>query len=183
MHILRTASTAATLAVFVAACGSSSTSPAAATPTPSPSPTPTPPFTPPATTPTPAPTPSGPAYTVQVSLTGSDAVSGSFSEPVAQCAPPSDLSGTVASHLVELQIHVGGAASGQPQGLSPGDIDVVVDSDTWGVASSANAPHGSSGSLQRNADGSGTASFQNLALQSNSAKQPQESGSITWTCG
>ena len=99
----------------------------------------------------------------------------------AHCPIPSDLSGTVASRHVELQMSITSTPSTQ-QTLSPGDIQVVVDADTWGVASSSNAPHGSTGSLQRNADGSGSTAFQNLALQSDSSHQPQESGSITWTC-
>ena len=183
---IRVPAVALAAACCAVACGSNSTS-SSSTPTPSNSSTPSAPFSPPVNptaTPAAAASPNG-TYTVQVSLSGGDAVSGTFTEPVpsssAHCAIPSDLSGTVGSRHVELQMSSASGPSSQ-QTLSPGDIQVVVDSDTWGVASASNAPHGSSGSLVRNADGSGSTAFQNLALQSDTAHQPQESGSITWTC-
>jgi hypothetical protein len=124
---------------------------------------------------------------VQVSLSGTDTVQGSFTQAIAgatsaHCPVPNDLAGTVSPQHVELQLPSTTSGIGQPQPLSPGDIQLTVDGHTWGVASASNAPHATTGTLQRNSDGSGSASFQNLALQSNSAQQPQESGSITWTC-
>lgn len=170
------------LGLFVTACGSGSSSTASPHGHPSPAgggatPTPSAPFTPPVTTPT----PSGPAYSVQVTLTGTDAVQGTFTQPVSQCTPPTNLAGTVQAQHVELQIP-SASPTGQSLPLSPGDIVVLVGSHSWGVFSASNAPHGSSGTLQRNSDGSGSTAFQNLALQGNLAQQPQESGSITWTC-
>ncbi|MBV8527416.1 MAG: hypothetical protein JOZ75_03790 [Candidatus Dormibacteraeota bacterium] len=123
-------------------------------------------------------------YNVTVSLTGTDLAQGSFAQPVdpggSRCQPPSQLSGSVGGQHVQAQF--AGAPSATPQTLSPGDLLLTVGTHTWGVASAANAPHGTSGTLQRNSDGSGSAQFQNLALQTNFAQQPQESGSITWTC-
>ena len=169
-------------ALGAAACGSGSSSTAKPTAHPSSStgttPTPTAPFTPPSTTAT----PSGPAYSVQVAVTGTDSVQGSFSQSVAACAPATNLAGTVQGQRVGLQMP-GASPVGQPLPLSPGDIVVIVGGHSWGVASAANAPRASSGTLQRNADGSGSATFQNLALQGNLSQQPQESGTITWTCG
>ena len=147
-------------------------------------------------TPTPQPSSSssggsnGGVYTVHVTANGSDAVDGSFTETLQlssqatsqRCPVPSDLSGSIAGTRVELQMSQSSTGSGQPQQLSPGDIQFIVAADTWGVASAANAPHPSGGMLQRNGDGSGSLSFQNLALESNPSHQPQESGSIIWTC-
>ena len=124
-------------------------------------------------------------YNVTVSLTGTDPAQGSFTQPVdpgasSHCQPPNELSGTVSGPHVQAQFV--GTPSGTPQALSPGDLLLTVGNHTWGVASASNAPHGTTGTVQRNADGSGSAQFQNLALQTNFAQQPQESGSITWTC-
>jgi hypothetical protein len=123
-------------------------------------------------------------YSVTVSLTGGDTVQGSFTQAVpaggGHCSSPGQLSGSISSQQVTLQMAASGASGSQP--LSPGDLLLTVGSHTWGVASASNAPHGTTGSLQRNSDGSGAAQFQNLALQSNVAQQPQESGSVTWTC-
>lgn len=123
-------------------------------------------------------------YSVTVSLTGTDLAQGSFTQPVdaggSRCQPPNQLSGNVGGQ--HLQAQFAGSPSASPQALSPGDLLLTIGSHTWGVASASNAPHGTSGTLQRNADGSGSAQFQNLALQTNFAQQPQESGSITWTC-
>ncbi len=135
-----------------------------------------PPFTPP-----PSATPSGPAYSVQVALTGTDSVQGTFTQGVGQCQAAGSLSGTVSGQQVTL-LMPGSNVSGQAVTLSPGDLQVTVGGHVWGVASAANAPHATSGTLQRNTNGSGSAQFQNLALQGNSAQQPQESGTITWTC-
>ena len=124
-------------------------------------------------------------YTVTVSLTGTDVAQGSFTQLVdpgasSRCQPPNQLSGSVGGQHVQAQFV--GTPSGAPQALSPGDLLLTVGSHTWGVASASNAPHGTSGAVQRNSDGSGSAQFQNLALETNFAQQPQESGSITWTC-
>lgn len=124
-------------------------------------------------------------YNVTVSLTGTDQVQGAFTQAVdpgasSHCQPPNQLSGSVGGQHVQAQF--AGTPSATPQGLSPGDLLLTVGTHTWGVASASNAPHGTSGTLQRNSDGSGSAQFQNLALQTNFAQQPQESGSITWTC-
>lgn len=124
-------------------------------------------------------------YSVTVSLTGTDLVQGTFTQPVdpgasTHCQPPNQLSGSPGGQHVQAQFT--GTPSGTPQALSPGDILLTIGSHTWGVASASNAPHGTSGTLQRNSDGSGSLQFQNLALQTNFAQQPQESGSITWTC-
>lgn len=123
-------------------------------------------------------------YNVTVSLTGSDPAQGSFTQPVdpgaGRCQPPNQLSGNAGGQ--HLQAQFAGPPSATPQTLSPGDLLLTVGSHTWGVASASNAPHGTSGTLQRNSDGSGSAQFQNLALQTNFAQQPQESGTITWTC-
>ena len=124
-------------------------------------------------------------YNVTVSLTGTDLAQGTFTQPVdpgaiSHCQPPNQLSGSVGGQHVQAQFV--GSASGTPQALSPGDLLLTVGSHTWGVASASNAPHGTSGTLQRNSDGSGSAQFQNLALQTSFGQQPQESGSITWTC-
>ena len=191
MHrALRVSTVSLVAGACAVACGSSTQS-ATQTPTPATnSSTPSEPFSPPSgttSTPTPGASSNG-TYTVQVALTGGDAVQGTFTETLsasasstAHCPVPSDLSGSVGSRHVELQMTISSGPSTQ-QTLSPGDIQLIVDGDTWGVASASNAPHGSSGSLQRNADGSGSASFQNLALQSDPSHQPQESGSINWTC-
>lgn len=124
-----------------------------------------------------------PTYTAHVAVSGQDSVAGAFNATaVSACGPPNDLSGTVAGHHVDLQMSSAGPAGQQVQ-LSPGDIVLVIDSDNWGVGSGANAPQGTTGTLQRNDDGSGALTFQNLYLQSNPSQVPQESGSITWTCG
>ena len=131
-------------------------------------------------------TPNNGTYSVQVSLTGSDPVQGTFTQTLtagsAHCPVPSDLAGTINGTHVEVQMPITGSANGQSRPLSPGDLQVNVGSDMWDVASASNAPHGTSGTLQRNADGSGSTSLQTLALQSDPSRQPQESGSITWTC-
>jgi hypothetical protein len=124
-------------------------------------------------------------YSVTVSLTGTDAAQGSFTQPVdasasSHCAPPNQLGGSVGAQHVQIQF--AGAPPSGAQALSPGDLLLTVGSHTWGVASASNAPQGTSGTVQRNSDGSGSAQFQNLALQTNFSQQPQESGSITWTC-
>lgn len=124
-------------------------------------------------------------YNVTVSLTGTDLAQGSFTQPVdpgasTHCQPPNQINGSAGGQHVQAQFT--GTPSGTPQALSPGDLLLTVGSHTWGVASASNAPHGTSGTVQRNSDGSGSAQFQNLALQTNFAQQPQESGSITWTC-
>ena len=124
-------------------------------------------------------------YSVTVSLTGTDLAQGIFTQAVdpgasSHCQPPNQLSGSVGGQHVQAQFT--GAPSGTPQALSPGDLLLTVGSHTWGVASASNAPHGTSGTVQRNSDGSGSAQFQNLALETNFAQQPQEGGSITWTC-
>ena len=124
-------------------------------------------------------------YTVTVSLTGTDLAQGNFTQPVdagasRHCQPPNQLSGSAGGQHVQAQFV--GTPSGTPQTLSPGDLLLTIGSHTWGVASASNAPHGTTGTVQRNADGSGSAQFQNLALQTNFGQQPQESGSITWTC-
>ena len=123
-------------------------------------------------------------YSVNVSVTGTDTVQGSFTQavpgPGGKCPPPNQLSGSVSGQQITLQMPQSGSSA--PQALSPGDVLLTIGSRTWGVASASNAPHGTSGMLQRNTDGSGSVQFQNLALQSNFAQQPQESGSVTWTC-
>ena len=124
-------------------------------------------------------------YNVTVSLTGTDPGQGNFTQPVdpaatSHCQPPNQLSGSAGGQHVQAQFV--GTPSGTPQTLSPGDLLLTIGSHTWGVASASNAPQGTSGTVQRNADGSGSAQFQNLALQTNFGQQPQESGSITWTC-
>ena len=124
-------------------------------------------------------------YSVTVSLTGTDLAQGSFTQPVdpgasTHCQPPNQISGSAGGQHVQAQFT--GTPSGTAQALSPGDLLLTVGSHTWGVASASNAPHGTSGTVQRNSDGSGSAQFQNLALQTNFAQQPQESGNITWTC-
>ncbi|MFN2581762.1 MAG: hypothetical protein ABR498_03365 [Candidatus Dormibacteria bacterium] len=127
-------------------------------------------------------------YTVNVSVNGTDNVQGSFIEPLtlsnssAHCPVPSDITGDVSGKHIELQMPMNGAPTGQSQALSPGDLQLIIGSNTWGVASASNAPHGTSGTLKRNADGSGAADFQGLSLQSNPAQQPQESGAVTWSC-
>ena len=177
-------------ALGAAACGSGTSS----TPTPhatakpgGTTPTASPPFSTTSTTSTSTHTTGNPngTYNVTVSLTGTDLAQGAFTQPAdpgasSHCPPPNQLSGSVGGQHVQAQFT--GAASGTPQTLSPGDLLLTVGSHTWGVASASNAPHGTSGTLQRNSDGSGSAQFQNLALQTNFAQQPQESGSITWTC-
>ena len=189
---LRSAVAVAFFGACVASCGScgaaSSTPPV--TPTVATTATPTPIFGSPSasTSASATPGPNGGVYTVQVSATGSDAVEGAFTATLAagsaaHCPAPNDLSGTIAGTRIELQMPQGSPVNGQPQQLSPGDIQFTVGNNVWGVASAANAPHPSSGTLQRNSDGSGSASFQNLALQSDPSRQPQESGSVTWTCG
>lgn len=174
-------------ALGAAACGSgtspTSTPHATARPGGS-SPTASPPFSTTSTTTHTTANPNG-TYNVTVSLTGTDLVQGTFTQPVdpgasSHCQPPNQLGGGVGGQQVQAQFP--GAPSGTPQALSPGDLLVTIGSHTWGVASAANAPHGTSGTLQRNTDGGGSAQFQNLALQTNFAQQPQESGSITWTC-
>lgn len=169
------------VALGAVACGPGSSP--TATPRHSPAggatPTPAAPFTPP---PSSSAAPSGPAYAVQVALSGTDTVQGTFSQPVAQCSPPTNLAGTVQGQQVGLQMP-GASPVGQSLPLSPGDIVVVVGAHNWGVASASNAPHASSGTLQRNSDGGGSAAFQNLALQGNLSQQPQESGTVIWTCG
>lgn len=175
----------AALALSVGACGSGSSTPRASiqrSSTASSSPSPLAPFTPPATNPTPTGAASGPAYHVQLTLSGTDAVQGTFSQSVSSCSPPTDLAGTAQDVPVHLTMP-GSAPVGQAQPLSPGDIQLTIGSHVWGVASASNAPHATSGMLQRNSDGGGSASFQNLALQSTPSQQPQESGTITWTCG
>ena len=121
-----------------------------------------------------------------VAVSGTDNVQGSFTQAVdagagTHCSPPGQLSGTVSGTNITLQL-TGAPPPVTVPVLSPGDLLLTLGTHTWGVASAANAPHGTAGSLQRNADGSGTAQFQNLALQSNFGQQPQESGSVTWTC-
>lgn len=121
---------------------------------------------------------------MQVSIAGTEAVQGSFTQAVAgsaRCPVPTDLTGTISGQHLDVQMP-GTAGIGQARQLSPGDLQVRVGGDTWGVASASNAPHATTGTLQRNSDGSGSAVFQNLALESNPAQQPQESGSVTWTC-
>lgn len=122
---------------------------------------------------------------MQVTLTGTDTAQGSFTQAAqgsAHCPVPTDLAGDVSGSHVELQLPSAASGIGQPQTLSPGDLQVIVGAHTWGVASASNAPHATVGTLQRNSDGSGSTAFQNLALQSNPSQQPQESGSFTWTC-
>lgn len=114
-------------------------------------------------------------------MTGTIGVNGAYRVASSSCPPPSELSGSVGDEHVDLRIHVPGATGG-PRQLSPGDIDVVLNDGTWSVGSSSNAPHGTSGTLQSSANGSGSVSVQNLYLQSNPSTQPQESGSITWSC-
>lgn len=117
-----------------------------------------------------------------MALTGTDTVNGGFTQSISSCSPPSDLTGTVQGQSVDVKMPAS-APIGTPQQLSPGDVTLTVGSHVWGVASASNAPHATSGTLQRNTDGGGSAAFQNLALQSNPAQVPQESGTITWTCG
>jgi hypothetical protein len=125
-------------------------------------------------------------FSVRVALTGKDAVSGSFiaraalAPGVSGCVSPSELTGNVGGHHVDLQINTSGGVN-QQASLSPGDVNLIIDSDIWGVGSSANAPQGTSGTLQRSIT-HGALAFQDLYLQSNPAQVPQESGSITWTC-
>ncbi|HEX6538636.1 MAG TPA: hypothetical protein VF155_05605 [Candidatus Dormibacteraeota bacterium] len=168
------------------ACGSGTSSSPTARATAPPggaTPTASPPFGTSTTTSHTTANPNG-TYTVTVSLTGTDLAQGSFTQPVdaggSHCQPPNQLSGTVGGQHVQAQF--AGAPSATPQTLSPGDLLLTVGSHTWGVASASNAPHGTSGTLQRSSDGSGSAQFQNLALETNFGQQPQESGSITWTC-
>ena len=152
-----------------------------ATPGPTATPTPSAPFTPPGT---PTPVVTNGTYSVTVAVSGTDNVQGSFTQAVgasAHCSPPGQLSGTVSGQNITLQLSGAPPPVSVPV-LSPGDMLLTLGTHTWGVASAANAPHGTTGSLQRDADGSGNAQFQNLALQSNFAQQPQESGSVTWTC-
>lgn len=174
-------------ALGVAACGSGTSSTPTAQPTARPGGT-TPTVSPPFSTTSTATHTTGNAngtYDVTVSLTGTDLAQGSFTQPVdpsasSHCQPPNELSGSVGGQHVQAQFV--GTPTGTPQVLSPGDLLLTVGSHTWGVASASNAPHGTSGTVQRNSDGSGSAQFQNLALQTNFAQQPQESGSVTWTC-
>lgn len=181
---------AGVFAVAAAACGSTPSTPS---PTPSrtgsqhatATPNGNPPFTPPPGGTTPTPGPANGTYSVQISLTGTDALQGSFAQPVAggvRCPVPSDLAGTVSGQHVDVQMPNAARGIGQPQQLSPGDLQVIVGGNTWGVASASNAPHATTGTLQRNSDGGGSTLFQNLALQSNPSQQPQESGTITWSC-
>lgn len=179
---------AGAIGIAVTACGSSSSPTPShnSTPAASATPSPTGPFNPPGgTTPTPAAAPNG-TYSVQVSITGTDSVQGSFSQAIvagsAHCPVPTDLAGTASGQHLEVQMPAATSGIGQPQQLSPGDLQVIVGPHVWGVASASNAPHATSGTLQRNSDGSGSAAFQNLGLQTNPSQQPQESGSITWTC-
>ena len=126
----------------------------------------------------------GVAYIVQASLSGSDSVQGSFtSHNAGACGAPEHLTGIIGAHSISVLTPVGqGATAGQAVSLTPGDVTVQVDSDTWVVGSSSNAPQGSSGQFEYMSNGSGTLTFQNLALSSNPARQPQESGSFQWTC-
>ena len=122
-------------------------------------------------------------YMVQTSLTGTDVVSGSFTAAASGgCVAPNDVRGTVGGHSVDLHISAMVAQPGQAQGLSPGDITVTFDADTWSVGSAANSPKPSSGSLQVNADASGTVTFQNLYLSSSAGSMSLEGGQFSWTC-
>src|SRR4029077_12189830 len=130
--------------------------------------------------------PHSPVFSVHVMTTGRDAVDGTFAvRPVlaggvSTCIVPTDLSGTVAGHHFELQINGAGAAVGQQKPLSPGEVLLVIDSDTWAVGSAANAPHATAETLLRNTDGGGELVFQDLYSQSDPSAQPQESGSVSW---
>jgi len=132
-------------------------------------------------------TPGSPSYTVTVALTGKDQLGGTFAahpggNPSSNgCAVVSELSGTLGANRIDLQINTS-APAGQPAVLSPGDLNLIIDADNWGVGSSANAPQGTTGTLERRPDGSGSLTFANLYLQSNPAQEPQESGTVRWTC-
>ena len=126
-------------------------------------------------------------YTVHVSVSGRDSVAGSFVlSPVvaggsATCLVPNDLSGSVGRHHVDVLIK-SGVVGPTSQPLSPGAVELTIDSDTWTVGSSANTPTGTTGTLQRDPNGGGDLEFQNLALRGSPSSQPQESGSVTWSC-
>ena len=183
--LLRAGALLCALGAVACGSGSSSTPTARSTAQPGgPTPTASPPFSTTSTSTHTTANANG-TYTVNVSLTGTDLAQGSFTQPVdpsasSHCQPPNQLGGTVGGQHIQAQFT--GAPSGTPQVLSPGDLLLTVGTHTWGVASASNAPHGTTGTVQRNSDGSGNAQFQNLALQTNFAQQPQESGSITWTC-
>jgi hypothetical protein len=127
--------------------------------------------------------PSGPAYSFAVSLSGADAVQGSAGAPAAGgCGTPTGFSATVGGAQVRFEINNRSAPAGQPVQLSPGDIVVQVGADVWNVGSSSNAPHGTTGTLVHDTDGSGAATFMDLYLAADPMRTPQESGSIRWTC-
>jgi hypothetical protein len=121
---------------------------------------------------------------MQVALTGLDPVQGTATVPAADgCVTPTSISATYGTHLVTLKINAQMAAGQTSQPLSPGDISVTIDTDTWTTTDSANAPQGSSGTLTETSGGNGNVTVQHL-FDSSSAQGPSsdESGTISWTC-
>jgi hypothetical protein len=127
----------------------------------------------------------GAQYTLQVDLNGLDAVQGSAIVPAANgCVQPTRIAATFGAHLVSLQINVK-PQSGPPAPLtlSPGDLTVTIDNDAWSVASSANAPQGTQGTITFTGAASADVSVQHLFDgQSPRGPSSDEGGTISWSC-
>lgn len=120
-------------------------------------------------------------FHVELALGGADPVHGAFDQAAAAggCGAPFHLAGDTGGHHVVITLLASGPNGGV--NLSPGDLTVTVDADTWAYGSSANGPAGSSGSVSIN-NGTAALAFLNLQLQSDRAHTPQESGAVQWTC-
>ena len=123
---------------------------------------------------------------MQFSITGTDTLQGTFVEKAKpspmHCAPLQTVGDTVDGKLVYLDFAMAPPPTGQPIPVKPGFLVLLVGNHAWAPYTTLLAPMTATGTIQINFDGSGSVTFQNLALETDRSTQPMESGSFTWNC-
>jgi len=126
----------------------------------------------------------GAMYTMVVNLRGVDTVQGTATVTAQDgCVQPKTIGASYGPHQVTLVLNVTPAPNSPPVSLSPGDAILTVDTNTWTVASAANAPQPTTGTVSATGASSGTLSVQHMFAQSTPVgPSSDEGGTITWSC-